>query len=75
VVFRPDGYASGQGVLGDACCIMGNVPISLIASGTPDRVRAYCKHLIDYCGKGGSYIVTIGTQIGDGRFHQSVRRL
>jgi hypothetical protein len=54
---------------------MGNVPISLIASGTPDRVRAYCKHLIDYCGKGGSYIVTIGTRIGDGRFHQSVRRL
>ena len=54
-------------VLGDVCCIMGNVPISLIATGTPEQVKAYCKDLIDYCGKGGGYILTTGTQIDDGQ--------
>lgn len=53
-------------VLGDVCCIMGNVPISLIATGTPEQVKAYCKDLIDYCGKGGGHIITTGTQIDDG---------
>jgi uroporphyrinogen-III decarboxylase len=46
---------------------MGNVPISLIATGTPEQVKAYCKDLIDYYGKGGGYIITTGTQIDDGQ--------
>ncbi len=53
-------------ILGDVCCIMGNVPITLIATGTPDQVKASCKDLIDYCGKGGGYILSPGTQIDDG---------
>ena len=54
-------------VLGDVCCIMGNVPITMIATGTPDQVKAYCKDLIDYCGKDGGYIISPGTQIDDGQ--------
>lgn len=50
-------------VLKDVCCIMGNVPASLILTGTPDDIRAYCKNLIDVCGKGGGFIMTTGASI------------
>jgi hypothetical protein len=39
-------------------CIQGNVPASLLQVGTKDDVIAYCKKLIDYCGKGGGYILS-----------------
>ena len=61
-------------MLGDVCCIMGNVPITLIATGTPDQVRACCKDLIDYCGKGGGYILCSGTQLDDAR-EETVRAM
>jgi hypothetical protein len=61
-------------VLGDVCCIMGNVPITLIATGTPDQVRACCKDLIDHCGKGGGYILCSGTQLDDAR-EETVRAM
>ena len=54
-------------LLGDVCCIMGNVPITMISTGTPDQVKACCKDLIDYCGKDGGYILSPGTQIDDGQ--------
>jgi uroporphyrinogen-III decarboxylase len=54
-------------VLGGHSCIMGNVPIAMIATGTPDQVRACCKDLIDYCGKGGGYILCSGTQLDDAK--------
>jgi hypothetical protein len=44
-------------VLKDVACISGNLPNSLLATGNPDDVRAYCKKLIDYCGKDGGYIM------------------
>jgi uroporphyrinogen-III decarboxylase len=53
--------------LGDHSCIMGNVPITMIATGTPDQVKASCKDLIDYCGKGGGYILCSGTQLDDAK--------
>ena len=54
--------------------IKGNVPISLIATGTPEQVKACCKDLIDYCGKGGGYIICSGTQFDDAR-EETVRAL
>jgi hypothetical protein len=44
-------------ILGDHVCLRGNVPLSILCNGTPDDVRAYCKRLIDVCGKGGGYIL------------------
>jgi hypothetical protein len=44
-------------ILGDHMCIMGNVPPSLLQTGTPDDVKAHCKKLIDIVGKGGGYIL------------------
>lgn len=54
-------------ILGGHSPIMGNVPISMIATGTPEQVKAYCRDLIDYCGKGGGYILCSGTQLDDAK--------
>jgi hypothetical protein len=45
--------------------IMGNVPITLIATGTAEQVKERCRDLIDYCGKEGGYILCSGTQLDD----------
>jgi uroporphyrinogen-III decarboxylase len=50
-------------VLGDVCCIAGNVPTALMTAGTPDEVKAYCKELIEIIGKDGSFILTNGCGI------------
>ncbi len=47
-------------VLGDNNCIMGNVPSSIMISGTPQDVMDCCRDLIEKCGKGGGYILAGG---------------
>ncbi|MDI9613219.1 MAG: uroporphyrinogen decarboxylase family protein [Acidobacteriota bacterium] len=61
-------------ILGGHSPIMGNVPITMIATGTPEQVKACCKDLIDYCGKGGGYILCSGTQLDDAR-EETVRAM
>jgi len=45
-------------VLKDHICIEGNVPSSLLQVGTKEDVIAYCKKLINYCGRGGGYMLS-----------------
>ena len=61
-------------ILSHVCCIMGNVQITMISTGTADQVKACCKVLIDYCGKGGGFIISPGTQIDDGQ-EETVRAM
>ena len=44
-------------VLGGHMCIRGNVPSSLLQTGTPQDVKDYCKRLIDVVGKDGGFIM------------------
>jgi uroporphyrinogen-III decarboxylase len=44
-------------ILGDTVCIQGNVPASMLVTGTPEDVDDYCKKLIEVCGKGGGFIL------------------
>jgi uroporphyrinogen-III decarboxylase len=37
---------------------MGNVPPSLLQTGSPQEVKDYCKRLIDVVGKGGGFIMS-----------------
>ncbi len=46
-----------KAVLGGIAAISGNVPNRLLLTGTPDEVKAYCRQLIDTCGKDGGYIM------------------
>jgi uroporphyrinogen-III decarboxylase len=48
-------------ILGANCCIMGNVPSSLILTGSPKDVKEYCRKLIVECGKGGGYVLAAGS--------------
>jgi hypothetical protein len=47
-------------VLGSKFCIQGNVPSSLIVTGSPADVKERCRRLIEGCGKGGGYILAAG---------------
>ena len=44
-------------VLHGKACICGNVPLSLLATGTPSQVRDYCRKLIDTMGRDGGFIM------------------
>jgi hypothetical protein len=50
-------------VLGDMCCIAGNVGTALMTAGTPDEVKTYCKELIETAGRDGGFILTNGCGI------------
>lgn len=44
-------------------CIMGGVPISLIISGTPERIDEYIKNLLEEMKPGGGYILATNVSI------------
>jgi uroporphyrinogen-III decarboxylase len=46
--------------LGDKFCIQGNVPSSLLCTGTSEQVKEYCRKLIEDCSKGGGYVLCAG---------------
>jgi len=48
-------------VIGDTMCICGDMPLSLLQTGTPEQVKAYAKKLIDVVGKGGGFIMGSNT--------------
>ncbi len=56
-VDRTDIYRA-KDILRDHLCIQGNVPSTLLQTGTVQEVKDYCKKLIDYVGKGGGFILS-----------------
>jgi hypothetical protein len=54
-------------VLNGHTCICGNVPCSLLQSGTPDEVKAHAKKLIDVCGKDGGFIMSTRSPVDDAK--------
>jgi len=46
-----------KAVLGDTVCLRGNVPVSMLISGTPQEVLDYSRKLIKVVGKGGGFIL------------------
>jgi uroporphyrinogen-III decarboxylase len=66
-LFDRTDMAKAKKILGDKCCISGNVPSSLLIMGKPEEVKAYCRKLIEDCGKGGGYILAGGAQVDRGK--------
>jgi hypothetical protein len=56
-----------KSVLGKHCCIMGNVPASLLSVGSPAQVEEYCRNLFRTAGRGGGFILTSGGFLDDAR--------
>ena len=54
-------------ILGDRVCIKGNVPLSMMATGTPEDVRTYCKKLIDIVGRDGGYILDAAASLDNAK--------
>jgi uroporphyrinogen-III decarboxylase len=58
--FDQSDMAKAKEILGDKFCIQGNVPSSLIVTGSPKEVKERCRKLIEDCGKGGGYVLGAG---------------
>jgi len=52
-------------VIGDVMCISGDMPLSLLQTGTPHQVREYAKRLIDVVGKDGGFIMSSNTNLDE----------
>ncbi|HEX9016586.1 MAG TPA: uroporphyrinogen decarboxylase family protein [Chloroflexota bacterium] len=59
--------ARAKEIIGDVACLQGNVPVSLIATGTAEQTTAYCRELIRTAGKGGGFILAGGAGFDQGR--------
>lgn len=58
--FDQTDMARAKAVLGDITALAGNVPTSLMCTGTPEQVKEHCRKLIEICAPGGGYILTGG---------------
>jgi len=54
-------------VLRGRVCIWGSVPVSLLATGTPEDVKACCKKLIDHVGDDGGFIMDASAHLTDAK--------
>ncbi len=59
-MFDKTDMARAKKMIGDRCCISGNVPGSTVIFGTPQEVKECCRKLIETCAPGGGYILTGG---------------
>lgn len=62
-------------VLGEKFCISGGIPNDLLAFGTPDDVKAYCKKVIDGVAKDGGYIMDASAIMQDDTKIENVRAM
>jgi len=63
--FEQTDLVRAKQVLGGTVCLRGNVPTSLLVTGTPEQVDLYCKNLITEVGKGGGFILDGAASIPD----------
>jgi uroporphyrinogen-III decarboxylase len=56
--FETMDMAHAKKVLGDRACIAGNLPTSILCTGSPDQVKEGCRKLIETCAPGGGYILS-----------------
>jgi uroporphyrinogen-III decarboxylase len=64
--FEQMDMAKAKEALGDNACIAGNVPVSVLCTGTPQDVKEHCRRLIEVVGKGGGYILTGAAEMNKG---------
>jgi len=64
--FDQTDMARAKEVLGETACIAGNIPSSVLYTGTPKDVKECCRRLIEVCAPGGGYILTGGVAMNKG---------
>ncbi len=63
--FERTDLVTAKEVLGNIVCLRGNVPASLLNTGTADEVDEYCRNLIEKVGKGGGFMLDGAASIPD----------
>ncbi len=63
--FEAMDMARAKEVVGGNACIMGNVPVSLLCTGSSRQVKEECRRLIEVCAPGGGYILTGAASVGE----------
>lgn len=53
--------------LGGVACIAGNVPASILLTGTPQDIKEYCRKIIAAAGEGGGLILNGAAFVHDGK--------
>jgi uroporphyrinogen-III decarboxylase len=59
-MFDQTNMADAKRIVGKTCSISGNVPSSVMCTGTAKEVKEYCRKLIETCAPGGGYLLTGG---------------
>jgi len=65
--FEQMDMAKAKKVLGNTMCIAGNLPVTVLYTGTSQDVKEGCRKLIETCAPGGGYILTGGAYMDQGR--------
>jgi len=65
--FDQTDMAKAKCMIGHNCCIVGNVPASMLAFGAVKDVKQYCRELIEACAPGGGYVLTGGTAVTEAK--------
>ena len=65
--------AKAKKILGHTC-IAGNVPVTMMVTGTPQQVKERCRQLIEVCAPGSGYILTAGAWMDMGN-HENLRAM
>jgi uroporphyrinogen-III decarboxylase len=66
--FDQTDMAEAKKTIGDISCILGNVPTSVVMTGTTEQVKESCRKVIETCAPGGGYILGGGAAIDNGKF-------
>jgi uroporphyrinogen-III decarboxylase len=64
--FEDIDMARAKKVLGGTACIAGNVPASVLHTGSPKEVKEYCRRLIETCAPGSGYMLTGAAGMNEG---------
>jgi hypothetical protein len=64
-LFDQTNMADAKRIVGRNCSIAGNVPASLMCTGTPAAIKEYCRQLIENCAPGGGYMLSGGASASE----------
>jgi len=62
-IFEQTDMKAAKNALAKTACIGGNVTASMLCIDDAAGVKEYCRKLIENCGKGGGYILTVGSSM------------
>jgi uroporphyrinogen-III decarboxylase len=66
--FEATDMVKAKEILRETVAIRGNLPLSILATGTPEQVRESVKRLIDTAGKDGGFIMDASTGLDDAHY-------